>query len=78
MFTWWFWVLVLVAVVVALYFGIRSQMKTKSTLAGPLTPDELGIGPEADDENPEYHAGESAVEATVETYEDSARTLGHG
>ena len=72
------WVVVAIAVVVGLYVGVRSQMRKGQTLAGPITPDELGVGTQAGDENPEYHAGESAAEATDEEYIDAAKTLGHG
>lgn len=75
---WWCWGLLFIGVAVGLYYGIRSQIRRRATVPGPVTPDELGVGPEADKENPEYHRGESAGEATAETYEDSAKTLGHG
>ena len=72
------WVVVTIAVVAGLFFGIRSQMRRGQTLAGPITPDELGVGTQAGDENPEYHAGESAAEATDEEFVDSGKILGHG
>jgi hypothetical protein len=72
------WGIVVAAVVVGLYLGIRSQMRKGQTLAGPITPDEIGVGTQVGEENPEYHAGESAAEATDEEFVDSGKTLGHG
>ena len=72
------WLVVAVLVVVGLYFGIRSQMRKGETLAGPITPNEMGVGTESGDENPEFHAGESAAEATDEEYVDAGKVLGHG
>lgn len=72
------WVIVAIAVVVGLYFGIRSQMRKGETLAGPITPDELGVGTQSGESNPEYHAGESSAEATDEEFVDSGKVLGHG
>ena len=72
------WVVVAILVVVGLYVGVRSQMRKGQTLAGPITPDELGVGTQAGDVNPEYHAGESAAEATDEEFVDSGKILGHG
>lgn len=72
------WLVLAIAVVVGLYFGVRSQMRKGQTPAGPITPDELGVGTQTGDENPEYHAGESAAEATDEEFVDAGKVLGHG
>ncbi len=66
-------VLGMIALVVGLYFGIKSQMKRGETLAGPIPPDELmGGEPHA------FKGDESVMERHAEEWASENKDLGHG
>ena len=59
-----------IALLVAFYFAIKSQMAKGQTLAGPIPPDELsGEEPEA------YKGDESVMERHAEEWASEAKNL---
>ena len=68
------WTLLLIlggiAVLVGLYYGIKSQMAKGETLAGPIPPDQLsGSEPEA------YKGDESVMERHAEEWASESKDL---
>jgi len=72
-----FWVLGGVALLVAFYFGIRSQMRRGDTVPGPLTPAEMDESQGGESKTPDYHAGEGEGEKIADEYQTISNTLGH-
>ena len=74
----WILVLIVIGALVGLYFGVRSQMKSGQTLAGPLTPVEMDEPLGGESATPDIHKGEGEGEKIADEYESSTNTLGHG
>jgi hypothetical protein len=71
------WTLLLIlgfiAIIVGLFFGIKSQMRKGETLAGPIEPDKLmGSEPHA------FKGDESVMEQHAEEWVTEGKDLGHG
>ena len=62
-----------IALLVAFYFAIKSQMRKGETLAGPIEPDKLlGSEPHA------VKGDESVMEQHAEEWASETKDLGHG